>query len=82
MARIEGRSPLPKQSATKPDGSGTSAARAARRVEEPVSGRRGRFGYYSGFRPTAHRWIGIGLLALGAYVAVANDGMLFLEVLR
>lgn len=84
MARIDGHSPRPSQSddqsVAKRDGSGTSAARASRRVEEPISGRHGRFGYCSGFRPTAHRWIGVGLLVLGAYVAVANDSMLFLDV--
>lgn len=84
MARIEGRSPRLRQSddqsAAKRDGSGTPVPRASRRVEGPSSGRHGRFGYYSGFRPDPHRWIGIGLLVAAAYVVIANDGMLFLEV--
>lgn len=82
MARIEGRSPrAPKET---PDDAATAGQPGrpslSKRVAEPISGRRGRFGYYSGFRPQRHRWIGVALVVTGILVAVANDAMLFIDV--
>lgn len=77
MARVEGRAPRSSSDdlATS-DGKGRPTSR---RVEDPVSGRRGRFGYYSGFRPARHRWLGLAVIAAGVLIAVMNDAMLFMD---
>ena len=81
MARIEGRSPkAPKDTTPKSSASGQPGRPSlSKRVADPISGRRGRFGYYSGFRPSRHRWIGAALVVTGILIAVANDTMLFID---
>lgn len=77
MARVEGYGP--RSSGDGRDGSRQSERVTSRRVEEPISGRHGRFGYYSGFRPTRHRWYGLALIVGGVLIAVLNDAMLFMH---
>lgn len=81
MARIKGRSPrVPKGTTPKASASDQPGRPSlSKRVAEPISGRRGRFGYYSGFRPSRHRWIGVALVMGGILIAVANDTMLFID---
>lgn len=81
MARIDGRSPKAPRGTTPEEPAPDQPGRPSlsKRVAEPVSGRRGRFGYYSGFRPSRHRWIGAGLVVTGILIAVANDTMLFID---
>ena len=77
MARVDGHNPRGRTgSVSKSDRSGSTA----RRAMEPISGRRGRFGYYSGLRPTSHRWIGIAVILTGLTIALLNDAMLFTDV--
>lgn len=77
MARVEGHGPLSNgyTGATQK----SSDRVASRMVEEPISGRRGRFGYYSGFRPSRHRWFGVALILGGVLLAILNDAMLFMD---
>ena len=81
MARIEGRSPRVPKGTTPKSSTSDQPGRPSlsKRVAEPISGRRGRFGYYSGFRPSQHRWIGVALIVGGILIAVANDTMLFID---
>jgi hypothetical protein len=81
MARIDGRSPKAPRGTTPEEPAPDQPGRPSlsKRVAEPVSGRRGRFGYYSGFRPSRHRWIGAVLVVTGILIAVANDTMLFID---
>lgn len=81
MARIDGRSPKAPRGTTPEEPAPAQPGRPSlsKRVAEPVSGRRGRFGYYSGFRPSRHRWIGAALVVTGILIAVANDTMLFID---
>lgn len=79
MARIEGRSPRPEGTERLADDSEQTPSRLSKRVAQPVSGRRGRFGYYSGFRPSWHRWVGIAIMVAGVAIAVLNDVMFFTD---
>lgn len=77
MARVEGYGPKGTGGQKTPRKSferGTSLG-----AEEPISGRRGRFGYYSGFRPSHHRWLGFALIGSGVLIAILNDAMLFMD---
>lgn len=77
MARVEGYGPRGSGDEKTPRKS--SERVTSHRVEVPTSGRRGRFGYYSGFRPSRHRWFGFALIVGGALIAVLNDAMLFMN---
>jgi hypothetical protein len=79
MARIKGHSPRGGRGREAP-GDDLPTTGLSKRVAQPVSGRRGRFGYYAGFRPRWHRWVGGGLVVAGIAIAVLNDAMWFTDV--
>jgi hypothetical protein len=73
VARLSGGNP---KKAKDPS---SGVGKGPRSKETPITGRHGRFGYFSGFRPPRHRWIGIALLVGGFILAVLNDAMWFTE---